>query len=378
MPASPMYSCEGRLLGPLRASRQSLSQARPLGRAVLVSSPAPSAALPVHHLRTARVAYPFATSHPTALVLAYHSLFILAGRTIVEGWARDTRSDELILLADGRAEDWRSVARAGVLLCPSPTCPAPELGVRACTTRRDHFFHRNLVDHCGGGGDEGAQHLLAKDTVRRWARDQGRDVDLERRVGGAIADVWIGPGRGVAFEIQYSQLTATDWLARDARCASAGVEVVWLLGHAGAMEPRIRGSRVRELTATQREIAGTPGRLLWIDPHRSELIAPDWTTGTVRRMSLASMSLPLRNAATEITRQVVGAHIMQAAPPDWHRKRSSPTRSLSPDPLESFRAAEPERFERWLQARERVRQAKTRQVGDRLHRTGNPATRLVR
>lgn len=157
---------------------------------------------------------------------------------------------------------WRAHLAAGMLLCPMPNC-GPFGRVVAAGDRRHHFAHpAGAGNHDHGTGPETLWHLSAKDVLFRWARAHPGlrdwtvhldDTPVITTDGLRRPDVLaVGPGGApqVAFEVQYSPLTGTEWKTRHDFYAAAGVLDIWLFAHHG---PQWKPANVRQLR--RRELA---------------------------------------------------------------------------------------------------------------------------
>ncbi|MCQ1582138.1 competence protein CoiA family protein [Streptomyces parvus] len=161
---------------------------------------------------------------------------------------------------------WRGHVAQGMLLCPAPDCGLPFGRVVAGGARRHHFAHRpGEGEHDAVTGPETLWHLSAKDVLGRWAASHpglaGWALHLDDTPI-TLPDGWRRPdvlavspdGVKVAFEVQYSALTGTDWKARHDFYAKAGVVDIWLFAH--------HGPQWRPATPRQRRRR----ELVWRDP----------------------------------------------------------------------------------------------------------------
>lgn len=166
-------------------------------------------------------------------------------------WARDRTTARLVYLPDGQADGeirpgvtWRAHLADGMLLCPVPGC-GPFARVVASPSRRHHFAHPAGTDHASGTGPETLWHLSAKELLAQWVaaapdlhgwRLHVDDTPITTPEGLQRPDVLaVSPdgSQRVAFEVQYSELTGTQWLERHNFYARAGVVDIWLLAHHG-------------------------------------------------------------------------------------------------------------------------------------------------
>ncbi|MFF3958495.1 hypothetical protein ACFYY1_35560 [Streptomyces sp. NPDC001890] len=177
--------------------------------------------------------------------------------------AVDGKSGQPHYLPDKQGNDemvpgvtWRARLAEGMLLCPIPGC-GPFGRVVAGGARRHHFAHpAGEGDHDRGTGPETLWHLSAKDVLRRWAQNHPSLADWTLHIDDTpitMPDGWRRPdvlavapdtNAKVAFEVQYSPLTGTDWKARHDFYAAAGVVDIWLFAH--------HGPQWRPATAAQR------------------------------------------------------------------------------------------------------------------------------
>lgn len=180
--------------------------------------------------------------------------------------AADRKSGKLRYLPDRQGNDemepgvtWRAYLAEGMLLCPMPGC-GPFGRVVAGGSRRHHFAHpAGTSDHDRGTGHETLWHLSAKDVLHRWAHAHPGLTDWTLHVDDTpitMPDGWRRPDvlavapdgmARVAFEVQYSPLTGTDWKARHDFYTAAGVVDIWLFAH--------HGPQWRNATAGQRRRA---------------------------------------------------------------------------------------------------------------------------
>lgn len=185
-------------------------------------------------------------------------------------------SDSIVAaLLDYDDEVWvRRLGRKRVLLCPG--CGEP-VHLKAPTQRVWHFAHYQTTRSCFPRNDadydpETPEHRWAKAALARWlAGRPGSDgplfgqarIVVESRIPetGQFADVLCttAEGQRVAFEVQVSPLSVSDWKKRAALYASAGVADVWLL--CGPRWTRAR-SRLDSLAAA---LLRERGRVIYLD-----------------------------------------------------------------------------------------------------------------
>ncbi|GAB2717469.1 competence protein CoiA family protein [Kitasatospora kifunensis] len=162
-------------------------------------------------------------------------------------WAREKSTRAWVYLPPGTADTvrpdgltWKAYAKAGNLLCGYPGCAVPFASAHGGVQKRHHFVHpKGGVSHAETGG-ELIWHLTAKETVRAWAAGAEQfqgwaihvdDVPIVMPEGWRRPDVLlISPDeqRRIAFEVQYSELTGSQWLARHRHYERAGVVDIWL------------------------------------------------------------------------------------------------------------------------------------------------------
>ncbi|MCX4681335.1 competence protein CoiA family protein [Streptomyces sp. NBC_01433] len=161
---------------------------------------------------------------------------------------------------------WREHLAKGMLLCPIPGCG--RFGkVVAGGDRRHHFAHpKGGGSHEHGTGPETLWHLSAKDVLYRWVQSHPHFADWTLHIDDApitLPDGWRRPDvlavspdgtAKVAFEVQYSELKGTDWMARHSFYREAGVIDIWLFAHHG---PHWKPANARQ--RRRRELA-------WSDP----------------------------------------------------------------------------------------------------------------
>ncbi|MGC5266684.1 hypothetical protein ACPXCO_37355 [Streptomyces cyaneofuscatus] len=167
--------------------------------------------------------------------------------------AIDGMTEQLRYLPDKHGDDemepgvtWREHVAKGMLLCPMPGC-GPFGRVVAGGDRRHHFAHpQGRGGHDHGTGPETLWHLSAKDVLGRWVSSHPRMADWTlhiddvpitlpdgRRRRPDVLAVSPGETTKVAFEVQYSELTGTEWMTRHAFYRDAGVVDIWLFAHHG-------------------------------------------------------------------------------------------------------------------------------------------------
>ncbi|MFJ5635271.1 competence protein CoiA family protein [Streptomyces goshikiensis] len=256
-------------------------------------------------------------------------------------WARDRDTKALVYLPDGQANGeimpgatWRAYLAGGMLLCPMPGC-GPFARVVASPSRRHHFAHPAGADHASGTGPQTLWHLSAKEIVARWAAAEPSldgwelhidDAPITMPEGLRRPDVLaISPdGKRVAFEVQYSEITGTEWQERHDFYARAGVVDIWLFAHYGPQW-------------NTRPVSG-PARREELD-HRD----PAWTIAvglnSLHQWMLRNGVVPLWLDPTTRTVGTATALFAPAAPPRGQHSRlvRDPTLYILP-PERDFRA----------------------------------------
>lgn len=221
--------------------------------------------------------------------------------------AIDGKSGQLRYLPDKQGNDemepgvtWRAHLADGMLLCPMPGC-GPFFRVVAAGDRRHHFAHHpGAGNHGHESGPETLWHLSAKEVLRRWAQTHPRlrewtlqidDTPITRKDRWRRPDVLAIAPDGtdkVAFEVQYSALTGTEWKTRHDFYADAGVIDIWLFAHHGPQWKQATAGQCRELAG------GDPGWAATIQLsglHQKMLkhgVIPLWLDPTAQRVGTAT------------------------------------------------------------------------------------------
>lgn len=188
-------------------------------------------------------------------------------------YARDLRhpvGGPLTYLPSGAADSLRADCHAGHLVCPFEDCVNPGF-TTVGGSKRHHFRHH--VRPVSGHEPERIQHRQAKSLLLEWvvARYPKLNVAIEASVEcGRVADVLVTSpksGKRLAFEIQYSAITVSDWRSRQEAYTRAGIQAVWLWGD---MAPHLKllDSATGEVTLSQvqRACIGAGGHLLFVNP----------------------------------------------------------------------------------------------------------------
>jgi len=186
-----------------------------------------------------------------------------------------------VFLPPGRADDFRTDARAGnyeCVLAAVGECDLPRLTAVGGDRQRHHWRHQP-----GGGahGLESVWHLAGKDLLRRWAAAQHpiANVSVERALRDRTRpDVFVAhpTGWAVGLEFQVFSMPAEQLAIRTAKYhGSVGrqVPVVWLFGHRGPFAPAHEDT-VGLPPAVEAAAAAT-GWALWLNPDEQQ-VATGW------------------------------------------------------------------------------------------------------
>ncbi|WP_435059676.1 hypothetical protein [Streptomyces sp. bgisy060] len=228
--------------------------------------------------------------------------------------AVDKKTKQLRYLSAGQGNGelepgvtWRGHVARGMLLCPAPDCGLPFGRVVAGGARRHHFAHRpGEGEHDAGTVPETLWHLSAKDVLCRWAAAHPDLADWTLHLDDTpitLPDGWRRPdvfavspdGAKVAFEVQYSALTGTDWKVRHDFYAKAGVVDIWLFAHHG---PQWRPATTRQ--RRRRE-------LVWRDPEWAATVQLSGLHQTMLRHGVVPLWL-------DPTTQMIGTATTRAHP----------------------------------------------------------------
>lgn len=169
-------------------------------------------------------------------------------------------------LEPGRANLDRAIVNDSI------TCPV--LSCRARLTTVSRTRGRDGLRHYAAGGNhprETLDHATACAAVEAWLRVTHPHATITREAvspdRSRRADVLAtnAAGQSIAFEIQYSALTADQWRQRHDAYARQGIVDVWLWGHRGHnFHPA--GFEQVELTAAQRAVVNAGMPVLFINP----------------------------------------------------------------------------------------------------------------
>lgn len=190
-------------------------------------------------------------------------------------WAYDRRTGRYVFMRPGAAEQFRTDARLGHLVCPVPLCPDSKfLAVGKTSDRRHHFRHASGHRH----SPETINHVQAKAMLTEWAYRLAPDARVQEEatlkeplpVEGYLnrrADVGIewANGNRLAIEVEYKLAEVTAMRQKQADYAAAQIGTTWLFGSVSRhLRPRYDGQfRVSDaaLALAQAGVA-----LLCIDP----------------------------------------------------------------------------------------------------------------
>lgn len=137
--------------------------------------------------------------------------------------------DPLVFMPDGEASRFRDDAKSGVLVCPVPGCPSPELTTRSYEDKRDHFMHvRAPADQ---QHSRSYARLATKSLLGDWVADQDQVVEVSgASMDGVsfIVEARLGDGIKVALCYVDKQLGADAWEERHDYLRSIGLVGVWI------------------------------------------------------------------------------------------------------------------------------------------------------
>lgn len=195
-------------------------------------------------------------------------------------WGLDRSTGGLFCLEDDQARKQRDHVVANVT-CPVPGCDAQLTTVHS-TVKRDHLRH---LSSAGGHGHESLFHSQGCALIEEWLRLKYPQCHAKREVytspeGESRADVLIThpSGERIAFEVQYSPLTADAWNDRHERYRARGVRDVWLFGHTRKQLKLDDAGRLQSNPALV-AVAATGVPLLFINPETRQLaLAVSWVS----------------------------------------------------------------------------------------------------
>ncbi|PZE92497.1 competence protein CoiA family protein [Curtobacterium sp. MCBD17_008] len=187
-------------------------------------------------------------------------------------WGLNRSTRGLFYLEENQAAEHRDHVVANVT-CPVPGCDAQLTTVHS-TIKRDHLRHRSSS---GGHGPESLFHsqgcaLIESWLARRYPACLVKREEYTSAEGESRADVLIThpSGERIAFEVQYSPLTADAWNDRHERYSARGVRDVWLFGHTRKQLKLDGADRLKSNPALDAVVAsGAP--LLFINPELEQI-----------------------------------------------------------------------------------------------------------
>lgn len=187
-------------------------------------------------------------------------------------WGVDRRTGGLFYLAEDQALEQRDHVVANIT-CPVPGCDGQLTTVHS-TVKRDHLRHRSSA---GGHAPESIFHsqgcaLIASWLARRYPACHVQREEYTSAEGESRADVLVThpSGERIAFEVQYSPLTADAWTDRHERYRARDVRDVWLFGHTRKQLKLDADERLKSNPVLDAVLA-TGAPLLFINPEAEQL-----------------------------------------------------------------------------------------------------------
>jgi hypothetical protein len=145
-------------------------------------------------------------------------------------YALDTRTDELIWMPDGRADDFRARAKARELVCPVPSCPSPTLNTRGGRERRHHFYH--VQGAPDSKHDDVYSQIAAHHVLKGWLAEQDSSIAIlpDRHAAGVPITLLaeLPEGKRVALCYVNYVLGAEEWCERHLQIDAQDVAVAWM------------------------------------------------------------------------------------------------------------------------------------------------------
>lgn len=187
-------------------------------------------------------------------------------------WGLDKHDGTMFFLPEDTGNENREHVRANVI-CPVPGCEAALTTVHS-TVKRDHLRHDKGT---GGHGLESLFHAQGCALIHSWLTNRYPRSTVIREqyispAGERRADVLItGPtGKQIAFEVQYSPLTADHWRERHDSYRNREITDVWLFGHT---EKQLKLSVLGLLHAspTLTAVAATGSPVFFINPSTEQV-----------------------------------------------------------------------------------------------------------
>lgn len=187
-------------------------------------------------------------------------------------WGLDKRDQTMFFLPEDTGNDYREHVRANVI-CPVPGCEAALTTVHS-TVKRDHLRHDKGA---GGHGLESLFHAQGCALIHSWLTNRYPRSTVIREqyispAGERRADVLItGPtGKQIAFEVQYSPLTADHWRARHDSYRSQEITDVWLFGHT-EKQLKLSGLGLLHASPALTAVAETGSPVFFINPSTEQI-----------------------------------------------------------------------------------------------------------
>lgn len=152
-----------------------------------------------------------------------------------------------------------------------------------------HFHHERLADCDVEHRPESTEHLRTKAAIMLAARSVGwmaRDEVPDGPERHWVADVLAEKdGRRIAFEVQWSRQTPTEYERRTDRYAADGVETVWFAAHASPTAPTSAPTLSLDVTSTAIGVTRSHTPNLPIDQAVRSLLAwpAYWRTAATTR-----------------------------------------------------------------------------------------------
>lgn len=152
--------------------------------------------------------------------------------------AMNARTGAVVRCSEVDAELLHAACEAGQYICPSPSCPAPELATVVGHDRVHgwivrHLRHTSLVNLTDGAHtSDSTSHLLARRQLIAWLSDLGHRAHEERRGHGRTDPAVIALIQGTVFsiEVQYAPISVQLWEQRSKAAEAAGMTPWWLWG----------------------------------------------------------------------------------------------------------------------------------------------------
>ena len=178
-------------------------------------------------------------------------------------------------MPDGDAKAIREFAKEN-LRCFFPDCPRPEFKTVSRSRKRDGFSH---LAGASKHAPESVNHLQGKAVIAEWLRTLfgSEAVAVEAPTSThrpQVADVMLilPEGQRVAFEVQYSSLSISEWKARHQSYVDQGIVDVWLWGHTRLKAANSNSAELRfPLEDVQDEVRQSGSPVYFLNPETSEI-----------------------------------------------------------------------------------------------------------